>query len=576
MGIIDRLNDTSIKTALKRLDEQQDFDFRLMEEILDQYTGFPNSDYEKRIRRLHMREMALSDEERISPDTYGCDCIFLRYFVNGQMEDDFDLIARDFLKHEYQNLGRYQTLKYLEEDMEAGSPNIMFQNLILNLMFNAYQAGSDFARAQFLYLYKKYYRKEYNQLKRFNRIKGSDALDLSYVGGDVINSWEVTARVLTIARMNGVAIDESCILLYLLLDDWNKELNDAYIGVPGFGIEQKYMEKAAQLIRDKIGDEDELIEECINSDELILHYAKYFAFPPEYVFSCELYARSSFETYCYALALYIMKTKREDFSAEEIHLIAALYRMTDAFSQDSDEKQENLLSTLNLPAAYREPPRNTLYKPEEVILTAAPSKKPQKSAAMQDKLQAKDKISGDRKDPLQQEIDALRVELHRLENNEKALRDTIAQKDKIIQEQDALIQEYKEDQDELTALRNHVYSLTQDDTEAAPVSFSAMKAAIAFLRIVVIGGHDNWTSKMKQEFPDWTFIRPGASGTIDKTLVKNADKVYFFTDTISHSVYYRYVQIAREQKVPFGYIHGVNVNMNVAQIYRELSSIQKI
>ncbi len=185
-------------------------------------------------------------------------------------------------------------------------------------------------------------------------------------------------------------------------------------------------------------------------------------------------------------------------------------------------------------------------------------------------MQAKDKISGDRKDPLQQEIDALRVELHRLENNEKALRDTIAQKDKIIQEQDALIQEYKEDQDELTALRNHVYSLTQDDTEAAPVSFSAMKAAIAFLRIVVIGGHDNWTSKMKQEFPDWTFIRPGASGTADKALVKNADKVYFFTDTISHSVYYRYVQIAREQKVPFGYIHGVNVNMNVAQIYREM------
>ena len=56
----------------------------------------------------------------------------------------------------------------------------------------------------------------------------------------------------------------------------------------------------------------------------------------------------------------------------------------------------------------------------------------------------------------------------------------------------------------------------------------------------------------------------------DGIIVRKADKVYFFTDTISHSTYYRYVNVCREHKVPFGYIHGVNTDTNVRQIYREM------
>jgi hypothetical protein len=75
---------------------------------------------------------------------------------------------------------------------------------------------------------------------------------------------------------------------------------------------------------------------------------------------------------------------------------------------------------------------------------------------------------------------------------------------------------------------------------------------------------------MKQEFPNWTYVDADVSGSIDGVIVKNADRVYFFTDTISHSTYYRYMNIVREHGVDFGYIHGVNIDKNVQSMYSEL------
>lgn len=45
---------------------------------------------------------------------------------------------------------------------------------------------------------------------------------------------------------------------------------------------------------------------------------------------------------------------------------------------------------------------------------------------------------------------------------------------------------------------------------------------------------------------------------------------------MSHGTYYRYIQLVREQNIPFGYIHGVNIEANVAQIYREMEKLLEI
>ena len=59
-------------------------------------------------------------------------------------------------------------------------------------------------------------------------------------------------------------------------------------------------------------------------------------------------------------------------------------------------------------------------------------------------------------------------------------------------------------------------------------------------------------SKMKKEFPDWVYVNPEASGSTDVSIVDKADHVYFFTDTISHSKYYQFMNVVRERKLILG------------------------
>lgn len=54
-------------------------------------------------------------------------------------------------------------------------------------------------------------------------------------------------------------------------------------------------------------------------------------------------------------------------------------------------------------------------------------------------------------------------------------------------------------------------------------------------------------------------------------LVEKAAKVYFFTDTISHTKYNQFMNVVRERKIPFSYIHGVNIEKNIRDIYKNLS-----
>ena len=102
------------------------------------------------------------------------------------------------------------------------------------------------------------------------------------------------------------------------------------------------------------------------------------------------------------------------------------------------------------------------------------------------------------------------------------------------------------------------------------ISVDEMKKYIRKLRIIIVGGNDKWVIKMKQEFPNWIYVNATVSGTMETSIVEKAFKVYFYTDTISHSTYFRYSNAVKERNVPFGYIHGVNIENVTKQLYSEL------
>lgn len=117
-------------------------------------------------------------------------------------------------------------------------------------------------------------------------------------------------------------------------------------------------------------------------------------------------------------------------------------------------------------------------------------------------------------------------------------------------------------------------------TEAAPesvanTSMEEKEKVLSCYKIAIIGGHDNWTYKLKNKFKNWKFYRPEVTRTIDEKSLQTADYIYFFTDIMSHGSYCRYIKFVREYGLKFGYLHTINIESNINQIYEDIQNLEK-
>lgn len=115
-----------------------------------------------------------------------------------------------------------------------------------------------------------------------------------------------------------------------------------------------------------------------------------------------------------------------------------------------------------------------------------------------------------------------------------------------------------------------MYSLAEESTPITE-NLTEMESYLKRKKIVIIGGHDNWTNKLKVKFPEWKYISTEISSVIDACVLIGSDYIYFFTDHIAHKTYKNYIRLMREQHLKFGYIHSVNIDSNIRQIYNEIS-----
>ena len=167
------------------------------------------------------------------------------------------------------------------------------------------------------------------------------------------------------------------------------------------------------------------------------------------------------------------------------------------------------------------------------------------------------------------EIQDLQSRLHQEEGRSTHFRELYKKEQDERQNLEKIQKEYESDHEELAALREHLYHLTEYDQEVPEADVAGMEDAIKNLRIIIVGGNDNWVKKLRNEFPNWTFISPSVSGSIDAHLVDKADYIYLFTDTLGHTNYYKFMNAIREAEVPFGFMHGVNIKKNIRQVYED-------
>lgn len=156
-------------------------------------------------------------------------------------------------------------------------------------------------------------------------------------------------------------------------------------------------------------------------------------------------------------------------------------------------------------------------------------------------------------------------ELKNSENNYiKSLQDENKVLNKKIQQLQDQISQMNSDSNEVIALRNFIFTLEQESFESNVTELSYSEE-LNKLNGVIIGGHPNWQNKMK-EVLTWTYISPDIS--INEDLIKNADVVIFNVSYLSHSLYYKAIDIIKENNIRMSYIKSTNIRYAISEIYK--------
>ena len=513
--------------------------------------------------------MNIQDDKKLMPDTYGCERFFVDFFINDEMREDFPLIARDFYVHEFANIPKHQDVEYF--DIEAGEdwPELMFNRFTLGLMMNAVNSGSEYTKALFLYLHKTYYKKEYRTLKRFSKMSLSELLALAKPEGRRHLYYANLSRILCIAPMYGIKFDVKCHVVYGILNEF---INKFGLSV-GYSFDEDVGDsfKDCRKEIDKRFDQKKLYSLDAKMSKFLGNVFQWLGYSPKYADWCDENDRGVEDRLAIALSI-LRKTfpkSNREYSAEELTLYGMILHCASAMTCNSSWLAETLRRLAYGESGtfyYDEFP--SMFHPEDVQV------KTSRSENNKTKRQVKDFVEHAGADEcrhdefvLIEEVDKLRRKVHKLESDNSTLRAGLAEKRRLEEESKDIRKQLEASKRELAVLRNYVYKLTESDNPITDKKIESMRETIAGYRIVIVGGHSNWLSKMKKEFPDWLFINPEASGSTDVSIVDKADYVYFFTDTISHSKYHQFMNVIRERKINFGYIHGVNIERNIRDIY---------
>lgn len=513
--------------------------------------------------------MNIPDDKKLMPDTYGCERLFVDFFINDEMREDFPLIARDFYVHEFANISEYQDADYFDIYSGEDWPELMFNRFTLSLMMNALNSGSEYTRALLLYLHKTYYKKEYRTIKKFSTMSLGELAALAKPKERRDPYYANLSRILCIAPIYGIKISGECNVVYGILN----EFSDRYGLNSGFsfdGVADDSFKDCQKEIDERFS-QKKLYSLDVKMSKFLGNVFQWLGYSPEYADLCDDNDRGLEDRLAVVLSI-LKKTfpqSNKEYSAEELTLYGMILHCASAMTCNSSW----LAETLRI-LAYGEsgtfyydefPPK---FHPEDVHVKADKSgnDKAQKQVKNFVEHAAAD---GSRHDEsvLFEEVDKLRRKVHKLESDNSSLRASLAEKKRLEEESKDISKQLEASNRELAVLRNYVYHLTESDQFITDQTIESMKQTIARYRIIIVGGHSNWLSKMKKEFPGWIFVNPKASGTTDVSIVDKADYVYFFTDTISHSTYHQFMNVIRERKINFGYIHGVNIEKNIRDIY---------
>lgn len=164
------------------------------------------------------------------------------------------------------------------------------------------------------------------------------------------------------------------------------------------------------------------------------------------------------------------------------------------------------------------------------------------------------------------QLKELRVQVRELKKENRALREAAWKEQKKSQKLEEKLQEQikdsEEDRRELSGLRETLFLMEKEEEEKEDTSI-----AIPYRnrnKIVICGGHDTF---LKQIRPMLTGdVRYLANVRINEDLIRSADAVWLQTNAISHSDYYKIIDLCRKVHIPYYYFTRASARKCAEQI----------
>lgn len=555
---------------------------REQHEQYDQYDDYPEDLFDTdRIKagKYLVQDFMNHISGKVEPDTNAAEHLFVRFFITEDMEEQFLAIASNFLKRNYHELEKYEEPWFSVDEVQRTYPSKALRLRLMNLIFNAAKDGDEYSRKLLVWLYKKYYKREYNQIKRFQCLHMSELEAIS----DDSEPWmspETEARILTICQFLDIEIDPSCYWKYYELEDHRK-------------IDEEYDEEREEFLlldRELIAECSEIVdawidEEKANSrgdvwnevywdmDHFIGRCFRYNGFPEDYSFMSNNLFRTVRMDLVRTLALLKREWPKKEFTYEEVQRYAGILHLTETITVIADDMDDDLMDLLAVRKNRysAEPVKEGFFVDEKLGLRPEQENRPNRQiqeALKQETKKEATEVSAE--EDYQNEIRRLRQKLHETEDNYSILQEKLRDAKRTITEQEGLLVKYESDREELRALKRSIAEQRELAGGEPEVSFEEMQEALAGRKIVIVGGHPIWVKKLKEVFPKWKYI---SDENFRPSEVKNLDgveRLYFYTDHMSHNMYETYIKAAREKKVPFGYIQGVNIESMVRFVYEDM------
>lgn len=519
-----------------------------------------------------------------NPDHFGTYSDFVTNSAPVGLKFDMPRIARLFCKNEFGNIDKYNEVQYwlLPRGDVVLENDIICQ--FMNIMFNAYKAGSGYADKLWHEIIKIYYKWGYSDLKRYSVITMNDLMNITidYEYDTQTELLRYMSVLLVLAEMMNIQIDESCAYVYAAMNRLNNDFIENNVNsIKRIDVSDEASEKGDKWAEDYFGKYP-----CPTSwgdfEADGYHALGYANAINEAAFKIDgfggnfanislkgKYTPEEIIAWTASLVFHLYPDK--EFTDEEIVSYATIVNLVFSYSETVIDvgnfmdvflgMKTNNLENLSTSFSYE----GDYFKKIEAISG-------ENSAVKEEEAKPSLDITATDSDTklLLAEIERLRGELHRKEANNRYIKELYSERLNKKDSYDKLLQKYEEEHMELTAIRNHLYNFTDEDIVQDNTSRDEIVKELQTSKVVIIGGHDNWIRKLKELFPKWKFIKPGSSENIDVNALEGIEYVFFFTDCLDHKTYYKYIYAIREHKIRFGYIHSVNIENNLAQFSKEL------